>query len=312
LSRTVRLARAAGILSLILAALLVVIYMPEMSYHSRTMARLHNFAHMPLFTLVAILLAAIWPGGLFRDGRPRPLPMLRLWLVALLAGGLVELMQARTGRIPELFDVLSDGAGALAGLLLVMARVSGRWRMALASVALLAGLFAYPSAISAWDESWARYQFPLIADMEGRFQADRFGGAYSQRRRIVDPEDPANHLLEVRFFPALYPRFSLRDLPRDWSSFAGFSFTAINPGPDPFFLMVRVDDIHHDNRPADRYLLRLTLQPGRHRIQVPLDAVTTAPDSRPMDMTAISKVLFYGYNLKEDRAVHFDDFRLEP
>ena len=34
---------------------------------------------------------------------------------------LVELMQARQGRFPELFDVISDGAGALVGLLLVVA-----------------------------------------------------------------------------------------------------------------------------------------------------------------------------------------------
>jgi hypothetical protein len=311
LSRPFRLARAASILALIIASLLVVIYMPEMSYDSRTLAELHNFAHLPLFALVAILLTAIWPGGLFRDGRPRPLPLLRLWLVAVLAGVLVELMQARNGRFPELFDVLSDGAGALAGLLLVVARVTGRWLVLLSAVILLVGLFAYPSAISAWDESWARYQFPVIADMEGRFQADRFGGAYSRRRRMADPEVAGNHVLEVRFQPSLYPRFSLRDLPRDWSSFSQFSFTAVNPGPDPFFLMVRIDDIHHDNRPADRYLLRLTLQPGRHHIQVPLAAVATAPDTRSTDMTAISQVIFYSYNLKEDHVVLFDEFRLD-
>ena len=109
MSRTVRLARAAGILSRILAALLVVIYMPGMSYHSRTMARLHNFAHMPLFTLVAILLAAIWPGGLFRDGRPRPLPMLRLWLVALLAGA--ALLWVSLGPDDEASEIASLTSG---------------------------------------------------------------------------------------------------------------------------------------------------------------------------------------------------------
>ena len=115
---------------------------------------------------------------------------------------------------------------------------------------------------------------------------------------VTDPDD-------------LFPRFDLRDLPRDWSPYSAFTFTAINPGPEPFFLLVRVDDIHHDNRPADRYLLRLTLKPGRHSIQIPLAAVATAPDTRPMDMTAIYQVIFYSYNLEEDRVMLFDDFRLE-
>ena len=311
MNRPARLARGAGILTLILVALMVVVYMPELTYHSRTLARMHNFAHVPLFVLVSVLLAAIWPGGLFRDGRPRPLPMLRLWLVAVMAGGLVELMQGRQGRIPELFDVLSDGAGALVGLLLVSARVSGRWRAVLVAITLVTGLFAYPMVLSAWDEAWAHRQFPLIADLEGRFQADRFGGAHSRLQRIADPENAGNHVLEVRYLPGLFPRFDLRDLPRDWSPYSAFTFTAINPGPEPFFLLVRVDDIHHDNRPADRYLLRLTLKPGRHSIQIPLAAVATAPDTRPMDMTAIYQVIFYSYNLEEDRVMLFDDFRLE-
>jgi VanZ family protein len=304
--------RVVGILGVNILALMAVIYMPEMTYHSRTVSRLHNFAHLPLFVLVTVLLASIWPVRLFRDGRPRPLPMLRLWLVAVLAGGLVELMQARQGRIPELYDVLSDGAGALIGLLLIFAWTTGRWRVVLSVTTLLVSLFIYPSVISAWDEVWAYRQFPVIASMEGWFQKDRFRGSRAHLMRIKDPENNDNHLLQVQFLPGLYPRFRVRDMPRDWSPYSSFSFTAINPGPESFFLLVRVDDIRHDNRPADRYLLRLTLQPGRHRIQVPLEAVEQAPDTRSMDMTAIHQVILFSYNLSEAQIMLFDDFRLDP
>ncbi|MCZ6833227.1 MAG: hypothetical protein O7F11_05725, partial [Acidobacteria bacterium] len=99
-----RAGRVAGGLVLILACLLPAIYVPEISYSSRTLARLHDFAHLPLFCVVALIMVAIWPGGLFVQNRLRSLPAMRLWLAALLAGILVELLQARQGRFPEMMD----------------------------------------------------------------------------------------------------------------------------------------------------------------------------------------------------------------
>jgi len=297
---------------LILACLLLAVYFPEVTYHSRTLARLHDFAHLPLFCMVALIMVAIWPGNLFAQNRLRPLPALRLWLAALLAGILVELLQARQGRIPEMMDIVTDGAGAAIALLLATGHRGGHWRWMLPPVLIVVLVFATPVLLSAWDEELARRQFPLLADFETRLQTDRFGPSHSRLRRIIDPESPTNHLLEVRFLPGMFPRFKLRDLPRDWSQFSAFTFTCINPESEPFFLIFRVDDIHHDNRPADRYTLRVNLAPGRHVIEVPLAAVASAPDTRPMDMTAIAGVILYGYKLEKPRVLLFDDFRLVP
>ncbi len=307
-----RAGRVAGGLVLILACLLPAIYVPEISYSSRTLARLHDFAHLPLFCVVALIMVAIWPGGLFVQNRLRSLPAMRLWLAALLAGILVELLQARQGRFPEMMDIVTDGAGAAIALLLVVGQRGNRWRWTLPPALAMALVFATPVFLSAWDEALAKRQFPLLADLETRLQVDRFGPSHSRLRRITDPESPANHLLQVRFLPDMFPRFKLEDLPRDWSEFSAFTFTCINPEPEPFLLIIRVDDIHHDNRPADRYTLRLELAPGRHVIEVPLAAVATAPDTRPMDMTAIAAVIFYGYKLEKPRVLLFDDFRLVP
>ncbi len=307
-----RAGRVAGGLILILACLLLAVYFPEITYTSRTLARLHDFAHLPLFCFVGLIMAAIWPGGLFVQNRLRPLPALRLWLAALLAGILVELLQARQGRIPEMMDIVTDGAGAAIALLLAVGLRGKRWRWSLPPALAIVLAFATPAVLSAWDEELAKRQFPLLADLETRLQTDRFGPSHSRLRRITDPDSPDNHLLEVRFLPDMFPRFKLRDLPRDWSEFSAFTFTCINPEPEPFFLIVRVDDIHHDNRPADRYTLRINLAPGRHVIEVPLAAVAVAPDTRPMDMTAIAQVTLYGYKLEEPRVLQFDDFRLVP
>jgi hypothetical protein len=307
-----RAGRAAGGLLLILACLLLAVYFPEVTYTSRTLVRLHDFAHLPVFCVVALIMVAIWPGGLFVQDRLRPLPALRLWLAALLAGILVELLQARQGRVPQMTDIVTDGGGAAIALFLAVGLRGGRWRWTLPPALAMALAFATPVLLSAWDEELAKRQFPLLADLETRLQTDRFGSSRSRLRRITDPESPGNHFLQVRFLPDLFPRFNLRDLPRDWSGFSAFTFTCINSEAEPFYLIVRVDDIHHDNRPADRYTLRVNLPPGRHVIEVPLTAVATAPDTRPMDMTAIARVILYGYKLETPRVLLFDDFRLVP
>jgi len=307
-----RAGQVTGGLVLIFAGLLTAVYVPEITYASRTLARLHDFAHLPLFCAVSLIMAAIWPGGLFVQNRLRPLPALRLWLVAVLAGILVELLQARQGRIPEVSDVVTDAAGAALALLLAVGHRRRAWRWALPAALALVLAFAAPVLISAWDEQLARRQFPLLADFETRLQTDRFAGTRCRLQRIADPASPGHHLLQARFLPDIFPRLQLRDLPRDWSNFKTLTFTCINPEPAPFLLIVRVDDVHHDNQMSDRYTLRMNLAPGRHVIVIPLSTVATAPETRPMDMTAIAHFILYGYKLKQPRTLLFDDFRLEP
>jgi VanZ family protein len=291
---------------------LLAIFFPEFDYPGRALARLHDFAHVPLFALVAIGLSLALAGR--REQGATPALLLRAWLAAFLAGILVELGQARRGRVPEVEDIVADAAGATAGLLLVASR---RWRPARRRAATATALalvlaFLAPVAVTFWDEVQARRAFPLIADLEGRLQVDRFGRWRCELRRVSDPEQAGNHMLEARFLPDIYPRLRLRDMPMDWRGYRVLRFTCLNPGRESFWLVLRINDDHHRGLAADWYTLRMDLAPGRHEIEVPLARVAEAPAGRAMDMGALQDVILYTVRLEQPATLLFDDFRLEP
>jgi len=302
-------------LGLILAAscLALTLFFPAVEFRVRSIQRLHQFAHVPLFFMVTLGLAAIFPAG-ESDGPWRRLrTLLRLFGVALILGGLVELAQPLWGGMLEGQDLVRDAAGAGAAVLALLSLRPElprlvRWSLR-GTAALIVLLHFLPVTSALWDEGRARRQFPVLADFETSLQITRFA---SHRCDLEVVKEGDGHLLRARFLPDQYPRLSLRYGPKDWREYRALAFTCFNRGESPFYLIVRIDDIHHDNRPADRYTLRLHLDPGRHEIEIPLAAVESAPDLRPMDLAALRDLTLYGYELRQPRELLFDDFRLLP
>jgi hypothetical protein len=302
-------------LGLILAAscLALTLFFPAVEFRVRSLQQLHQFAHVPLFFLVTLGLAAVFPPREEDSFWTRLRKLLRLFGVALILGGLVELAQPRWGGMREGQDLIRDAAGAGAAVMALLAWRPEvprpvRWSLR-GTAALNCVLYFVPVTVARGDESRARRQFPVLADFETPLQVTRFG---SHRCDLQVVKEGDGHLLLARFLPDQYPRFTLRYGPKDWRGHRALAFTCFNRGERPFYLIVRIDDIHHDNRPADRYKLRLHLDPGRHEIEIPLAAVESAPDLRPMDLAALADLTLYGFELRQPQEILFDDFRLLP
>jgi hypothetical protein len=302
-------------LGLILAAscLTLTLLFPAVEFRVRSLQLLHEFAHVPLFFLVTLGLSAVFPAGEEDGFWTRLRVLLRILGFTLILGGLVELAQPHWGGMREGEDLIRDTAGACAAVLALLSwrpQVPRLARRGLqGTAALIFILYFLPVAAALLDESRARRQFPVLADFETPYQITRFA---SHRCDLQVVPAGAGNALRARFLPNQYPRLSLRYGPRDWRGYRALAFTCINPAEEPFYLIVRIDDIHHDNRPADRYILRLHLDPGRHEIEVPLEAVEAAPDLRPMDLAALDDLTLYGYELRRPQELLFDDFRLLP
>ncbi len=302
-------------MSLAGACLALTLFFPVVPFRLRSLARLHEYAHVPLFALVTLGLAPALPGFTAPEAGRRGRALLRAVLLAILLGGLVELLQPRFGGTTEMGDLVRDALGAVAGGLFLLGRTTAvPTALGRALQGVAAGLIlvpAWPAASAAWDELLARRQLPVLADFETRFQVERFISYRCRLERLPDPGG-GGHVLGATFLPDLYPRLTLRDYPADWREFRALTFDALNPGDAPFPLIIRIDDVHHDGRMADRFTLRVELAPGRQTIVVPLSAVESAPEGRSMDLSALADITLYGYRLGEERAVLFDNFRLLP
>jgi hypothetical protein len=101
------------------ACIALTLFFPVVRFRLRSLGRLHEFAHVPLFALVTAGLAPAFPGTMAPGAWVRGRAVLRAVLVSILLGGLVELLQPRFGGATELGDLARDAIGAVAcGLVL--------------------------------------------------------------------------------------------------------------------------------------------------------------------------------------------------
>jgi hypothetical protein len=303
-------------LGLVAVCLALTLLFPVLELPSRAVQRLHEFAHVPLFALVTAGLALVYPGRVGDTVPARLRRLFRLSAVAVLLGGVVEMAQPRWGGTAEIGDLVRDASGAGVTVLALVALWPGvprriGWLLRGAAGAILL-LFLAPVLTAAWDETLAHRQFPLLAGFETPFEVTRFSHHRCDLKVIPTAGEDGGRHLQATFLPGEFPRFQLRYGPSDWRGYRALAFTCVNPSAESFFLTIRLDDVHHDRRMADRYTVRAPVGPGRHEFEIPLSAVEAAPDRRPMDLGAMSGPTLYGYRLRKPHTLLFDDFRLLP
>ncbi len=120
-----------------------------------------------------------------------------------------------------------------------------------------------------------------------------------------------SHSLEVRLQPGRYPGIALEYMFEDWSGYDSFSFDVYLEGNGSLPVVVRINDLLHNQMFDDRFNRRFLLKPGNNHISISLSEVRKAPRTRSMDMSRIKNICVFSYQLKETRVLFFDNFRLD-
>jgi hypothetical protein len=234
--------------------------------------------------------------------------------LALAAG--TELLQALEPTHDAAFgDFVRDAAGMMIALLLRVGASSHistvrRLTAALIAVAVLAPFFAvvgvyvqrnraFPIVIPLNGSSWERrlLSFHDSELVPGACQA--FGSSGS---------DP---LARLAIQPGTYPGFYFKEPYPDWRAFHRLVFRAATQVDESITLTLRIHDAWHDNRYADRFNIALTITPGEHRIEIPLETIRLAPHDRELDLGRIRGIGLFAYKLSLPRHVCLSAFRLE-
>jgi len=258
-----------------------------------------NAAHGPWFALVAFALAE----SIARIGRRNGVCALAGGVLAFALGVLQELIQLLGPRDADLLDGLRNGVGALLGgwtwyawRRTLPARIDARrGAQALVTVAALIALL-WP-AIAAWSDQRARARtFPVLWEP---------GTAWTERYRLVwwgglavetAPPGGAFRAGQVYRWEPWWnagPRVGLSEAQPDWRGYASLVMELENLGTDAATLAFRVNDRAHDDRPEDRFEVRVTIDPGYRRLTFPLERFRTAPANREMDLAEMTEVFFY-------------------
>lgn len=277
--------------------------------------RLMDAAHVPAFAAATWFLQRRWP-VCWTERRRVALS----FGLATFTGGMVEILQHWTGREASWGDCLNSTAGAFLFVVLHLAWSRAFW-MRVASV-VYAGLICAAAILPAWrlfgGIAWRLTHFPVLADFESMAEFrlwwaiipwDNHSGA-----SVVPSTNYASHGTQsARIHYQLiggYPGTRLYLSDQDWRPYSTLAFDVFNPG-EPFALSLRVDDSLPSPAFTDRYNGAFPLAHGWNHIRVPVATIQKAANVRPLDLTAIRRLIFFLDQPKEERVIYLDWIRLE-
>jgi hypothetical protein len=270
-------------------------------------------SHGPIFAAVAVIIAMWLRSGAARRGRaawPAWSVSVQALLATVVIGIAVEFLQGLQDRPPSAFDVMTDTAGAAAGLALWLLWTRPRHgdgatrnrdlRWTLVAIALAGVTFvAWRPMQAATAYAQRAAQFPVLAQFE-RTRHLYFvtpEGTVTGLAELPAPwsQRAGERALRLEFDAAHPPAVQLIEPSPDWRGYSVVAADLTNPGETEIRLVFRILDATHDWTHADRFNLPLVLPPRtRTTVRVALDAVESAPATRRMDMARIANVMLFG------------------
>jgi hypothetical protein len=292
---------------------------------TRGLLALQNAAHPPVFGLIA--LAALY---LIRtSARTRrfraPLQYFLAWLLSALLGIATEAAQMIGPREPSIADFVNDCLGAVFALsvwgLIELRRARLRHAAALRAslwitAVLGAALMLAPLAWSGAAYLHRNSGLPRLADFGSPL------GLYFVMTREANihpgpgpsdwprPGDPPS--LWVVPTPGPWPGVTIEEPWPDWEGYAALAIDVTNPGGEPLELAIRIDDRWHNDQFRDRYNGRFRVEPrSRLAHRIPIGVIRDAGADRPLDMTAIRRVIIYQSGERPVHPFFLNGLRLE-
>jgi hypothetical protein len=316
---------AAGVLAL-LSLLLFVRISPTTAWLRVAL----DASHGPIFAGVAILLVLLLEPSRRPDGEmawPDWVRCGKVLVLCVVIGAFIEFLQGFEGRPPSFFDVMTDTAGALVGLgawslatwpragaVRGSSRHGARSVVALALAGVVFILWQPMHAATAYAHRAAI--FPAIAEFERPLDL-YFTTTDAAAARITElpapwSRQPGERALELRYGPGHPPAVQVVEPSGDWRRYGVIAVDLTNVGSAELSLVFRILDTHHDWTHEDRLNLPLVIPPRtRTTVRVTLDAVATAPASRPMDMARIANVMLFGRDPASAGALYVSRIWLE-
>lgn len=295
--------RPAFLVAAIIALALTVVF-AELPGRPLILHALQKLAHPGVFGLIALGVLIL----LLQ--RPSWLPAWGEYLLALAVaiaiGGMTELCQIFTHRDPSLRDVGLDARGASCALLLVSAFDARCWRgsrarfgrtAALLVAGALAAMILLPVSYTASAYALRSYRFPVLfrpASQLDLLLVSLTSGSPELAQVASTGRGAGEPALRVPLLARPYAGVSLDEPAADWRGFRELAIEVTNPGRTELVLTIRVHDRSHDWTYEDRYNGDFRVAAGtRQTIEVPLEAIRTAPRRREIDLSRIANVAIF-------------------
>ncbi len=259
--------------------LFVLLLLVPFPWEGREINAISDLGHAPFFGAFAV--ASAW--GFRRWHRfPRPVGDLLVGIACAMLGLSIEGLQSLVGRNPSWHDAAANTLGIGAGLcalqMLDSPSVLRRLTWA-ASAMVLLGIASREPTWRLVDTIRQHQEMPMLGSFETVGELQRWVPHRVAMRRVPEHVTEGGWSLQCRCREGASAGMTLEWPPPDWSSWDALTVDVFLPGKRPLVFVVILSDrdaISGD----DRYFFHTRLAPGRQRIQVPLNGVSTMETPR--------------------------------
>ncbi len=270
-------------------------------YSSRQFRLAWELGHIGLFFLYTYALLKIWKSFARRSFQVQLIVVL---LLSLVLGLLIEWSQGAFGRSFSLKDIAMNVIGGIAAVaFLSPSRITlsrNLLRLTQIIVCLLILLMTYPLVTVLVDQVIAKTQFPILSNFETPFEIDRWEG----RTKIAIDKNTVREgkaSLKVQLTTDKYSGISLNHFPPSWQDHESFHMSIFNSSLEPLKVTVRINDKEHVTGVqlySDRFNRQFVLATGWNNIDITIDDIKNAPDTREMNLRAIMNLGIFSVSLK--------------
>jgi len=285
---------------------------------------IYNLGHIPLFGLFAVLVLEISRASL---GRFLVAPLAHYGIAlgaTVVVSVATELLQLNMpGRQAEFQDALHNIIGGLCFLALracldtALWQPDGsrmrRWVAVGASLTLLVSF--WPLANLGWHYGMRAAAFPVLVDFDSRWQRPFLSSPRAGLDKMKAPagwtQRKNQKIVAIKFMAAPWPGVSMHEPYPDWSGFNTLRFDVYSELSKPVDLILRIDDISHNNQHRDRFNRTFSVQPGLNQIAVPLSDIRNAPSGRDLDLQEITQMILFSRRPEEPFTLYLSEIWLE-
>ncbi len=314
-------------LVVLLVGILALLFIPVPS-HTFLQKAINNFAHVPLFGVVAIVLLHL-SRMVFAALRWLPIRHYVVAMMGVLALALVtEILQSfGATRQYEIFDIVHDLIGGMCGLAMLLTcdqRLSGKWaqwkefpkktymRLGILAFMLMLLMPTLEWVYAYWDRA---SRFPSMLEFSTRLEM-KFVKTFDSELEVVSPpkgwqQSDNGKVGRVVFSNKTYPGIRILEPYPDWRGYTYFELDIFSDLGTTQSITIRIDDRHHNNEHSDRFNKAFSILPGLNHIQISLDDIRLAPVGREMDLGAMKAVLLFAVNPQKTFFLYVDTVSLK-
>jgi len=162
------------------------------------------------------------------------------------------------------------------------------------------------------DEINARDQFPMLSDFESEIELTRWESGDASISISNALAYSGNNSLKVDFGTEKYSGFGLKYFPNDWSKYNNLFLAIYNEG-ETLKITIRIHDHLHTQGEqvfSDRYNQSMALEKGWNNIDISLENVAKAPETRRLDLSKVSGLGIFVTEQSAPKTIFLDTVKL--